>query len=220
MLIDPADESNLAEDRGMYYLSKANFAAAIRQYNTTMINVPGGHRFFSILNKYRQEHDIKDHIFQDLSNYAIRYVVVPFPSGNHEGEVLLQKAFDRRFDTSARLIPTKKTGGALELILDMDTGKFSDLYIIFGSDKMAEQVRGQLGHGVTAWTENIPTDDFPSHERPPLTDIYQLGDTVWIADLYQRPFRYLRLYFPGWQTEIYIREIFAVMSPRHATHCY
>lgn len=134
--------------------------------------------------------------------------------------MLLQKAFDQRFDTSARLVPIKKYSGPLEFILDMDTAKFSDLYIIFGSDKMAEQVRVQLGNEVTAWTENVPTDEIRSYDRPPSTNVYRLCDTVWIVDLYKRPFRYLRLYFPAWQNEIYIREIFAVMSPRHATHRY
>lgn len=88
----------------------------------------------------------------------------------------------------------------LEIALD-PRRRFSDVLVVFESHQTADRLEVAVSSDGRRW------------EKPYRAD--RRGDTLWIWDFYQRPWRFILLRGFRRPEEASLREVFAIMSPRH-----
>ena len=92
-------------------------------------------------------------------------------------------------------------GPELEIALSDRSGPFSDVLVAFDRPDAVGRLEVLVSADRRLW------------EKPYRAD--PRGDTLWIWDFYQRPWRYILLSGFRRPEEASLREVFAIMSPRH-----
>ncbi len=203
VVFDLWDESGLAHGRSITFRKLGNFAAARRQFPLTFLNWSGSTArvAYRELSRFQEERGFAGHLFVEMPRASGALA----PAGGSPAE-----PFDGSLETSARLGP----GSAEAVSFRFDPLLCSDIYVVCGSPSAAAAARVELaGEG---GREEVPRDDWP--DRPGDDSrpwAMQFGDTLWVRDVFRREYRRGWIAFPGRGGEV--REIFAVMSPRHFT---
>lgn len=112
-----------------------------------------------------------------------------------------EKAWDGNLGTIASAQGSSLRPGELVVELDPSAGSFSDVLAVFADPSVTAQIRVAVSSDGRNWLEPYRVEYW--------------HDTIWIWDFYRRPWRHIRLQGLQKPADASLREVFAIMSPRH-----
>lgn len=196
------DWANTVDDlqlRSMLYLKNGQYGEAVRLGLVAAAIKPireGGVPDW--LERLRKHPEIGLSLWQELYNHHAVAGAVKGVTGLNDAGF----ARDGNIVSITPLLLETDRAGEVTITLDRSENLFSDVVVVFSSEKSLENIRAEVSADGTNWQKPCSVERWP--------------ELLWIWDFYQRPWRYLRL--SGFESpeEISVREIFAIFSPRHS----